>query len=189
MRDQTGAAALREHFLKSQCRSRQNAVRKNAGRPSEAMCPAVITDGERLVRIVVLINKQESHSNVPEMKHMVLRTADPQKCYESALEFLAAEYYQYSDEFTDQLTALFGPGEPLVEYLHTKGNCILEFDQTRQYFRLPCRVRNLPEESYFYQATYWHNRLFNPYMPPGVQVLAFQPDWGRTTMDQERPGI
>lgn len=183
MRYQTDESILRQHFLKYQCKTRQNAIRKNSGKPSQSMRPAVVVDDERLTRVVLLINKKQSHSNVPELKHMALRTVDPKQRYESALEFLAAEYYQYSEEFTDQLTALFGPSEPLVEYLDSKRSCILEFDQPRQYFNLPCRVRNLPVEDYLYQATYWHNCLFNPYMPPGVQVLEFQPDWTRATMD------
>jgi len=185
VRHQTAAWALRGHFLKWQCKARQNAIRKNAGKPSESMRPTVVVDDDKLTRIVVLINKLRENSKVPEMKHMVLRTPDPQKRYESGIEFLAAEYYQYQDEFTDVLTALFGPGEPLVEHLEKKGTCILEFSHTGQYFSLPCEVENLEEEDYLFQATYWHNQLFNPFMPPDVQVAAFRPDWSLAIADPE----
>lgn len=147
------------------------------------MCPEVIIDDEAMSRIVVLINKRQDQSRVPELKHMVLRTPDPKKRFESGLEFLAAEYYQYPDEFTDEITALFGPGEPLVEQLERQGKCLLEFSHTGQYFSLPCEVENLEMENYLYQATYWHNQLFNPYMPPEVQVVVFRPDWSIAIAD------
>jgi hypothetical protein len=28
-----------------------------------------------------------------------------------------------------------------------------------------------------YQASYWHNHLFNPNIPDGIRVLSFTPDW------------
>lgn len=177
VRHQTAASALREHFLKWQCKVRQNAVRKNAGKPSASMCSSVVVDHVTLIQVIFLINKHQHYSTVPEFRHMVLRTNDPKKRYDSGLEFLAAEYYQDKEEFTDHLTALFGPREPLVSYLDKHRTCTLEFNQTRQYFSLPCEVNNLDSTSYLYQATYWHNQLFNPFMPPGIQVVAFKPDW------------
>ncbi|MCS3903851.1 hypothetical protein J2T55_001883 [Methylohalomonas lacus] len=185
VRHQTAAQALRDHFMKWQCKARQNAVRKSSGKPSESMCPNLIAEDGVLRQIVALINKHESYSLVPELKHIVLRTQDPKKRYDSGLELLAAEYYQDRREFSDHLTALFGPEEPLVDYLAQQGSCVLEFDRTRQYYSLPCEVVNLDEEDYLFQATYWHNQLFNPYMPPEVQVLAFRPDWSRAVADPE----
>lgn len=185
VRHQTAALALRKHFLRWQCRARQNAVRRNAGKPSESMCPRIVVDERSLDQIILLINKHEHCSTVPEFKHMVLRTQDPKKRYDSGLEFLSADYYQDTGEFTDQLTALFGPDEPLVELLERQGACTLEFNQTQQYFSLPCEVNTVDTGSYLYQATYWHNQLFNPYMPPGAQVAAFMPDW---TLAVAEPG-
>ncbi len=37
-----------------------------------------------------------------------------------------------------------------------------------------------------FQATYWHNALFNPALPGGLRVLAFQPDWARA---EAEPGV
>ncbi len=177
VRHQLAASALRGHFLNWQCKARRNAVRKNAGKPSASMCSSIVVDNVTLIQIIFLINKHEHCSTVPEFRHMVLRTNDPKKRYDSGLEFLAADYYQDKEEFTDQLTALFGPTEPLVSYLDQHRNCTLEFNQTRQHFSLPCEVASLDPSSYLYQATYWHNQLFNPLMPPGIRVLAFKPDW------------
>lgn len=177
IRHQTAQAALRDQFLKWQCRARQNAVRMQNGRPSLPMQPRVIVEGRTLAQITVLINKREQYSMTPEFQHMVRRTQDPGRRLESALQLLAAEYFQRCEEFADHITALFGPKAPLVDYLVRVGRCTLEFAQPRQYYAIPCAVENLPEHQPAYQATYWHNRLFNPAMPPGVQVLAFSPDW------------
>jgi hypothetical protein len=38
-------------------------------------------------------------------------------------------------------------------------------------------VRLLAEADPLYQATFWHNKLFNPNLPGRVQVLSFAPDW------------
>lgn len=182
-RHQTAQAALRKQFLKWQCRARQNAVRKQSGRPSLPMCPRIVVESKALAQITILINKREQYSMTPEFRHMVRRTQDPQSRLESVLQLLAAEYFQNPDEFSDQMTALFGPGALLVDHLDRLGSCLLEFSQPRQYYALPCAVENLSERDPAYQATYWHNRLFNPAMPPGVQVLAFRPDWSTAKAD------
>ena len=44
-------------------------------------------------------------------------------------------------------------------------------------------MRNLPPEHPAFQATYWHNALFNPALPGSVRVLGFQPDWSRAEAD------
>jgi hypothetical protein len=183
IRHQTMQAAVRDQFLKWQCRARQNAVRTQDGRPSLPMRPRVIVEHKVLAQITVLINRREQYSMTPEFRHMVRRTHDPRSRFESALQMLAADYFQRPAEFSDQLTALFGPDTPLVDHLVRLGSCILEFAQPRQYYALPCAVEKLSEQDPAYQATYWHNCLFNPAMPPGVQVLAFKPDWATAKAD------
>ena len=39
-----------------------------------------------------------------------------------------------------------------------------------------------PEEPAF-EATFWHNRLFNPNLPGDVAILGFQPDWRSAQAD------
>ena len=34
-----------------------------------------------------------------------------------------------------------------------------------------------------YQASYWHNKLFNPAMPADIRILAFAPDWSSAEAD------
>jgi hypothetical protein len=57
------------------------------------------------------------------------------------------------------------------------GRCVLEFEQFTEAYRLPCTVSELPESHPFFQATYWHNHMFNPNLPPGLRILSLKPDW------------
>ncbi len=116
---------------------------------------------------------------------MASKTNDPAEYRDSALRFLAASYYQRPDEFSDELTALFGPRSGLSDRLLAAGRCVLAFEQYGQRYRLPCAVGDLPENDSAYQITYWHNSLFNPAIPGGVRILGFQPDW---TAAQATPG-
>lgn len=170
---------LRDHFLGWQCRIRQHAVRHEEGRPSAGMRPRVLIAGESLAQIVVLINKRESEEVTTEFRHIVFRTTDPAEQYKNAVRKLSEMYYQRPREFSDEVTALFGPTSSLVSRLVGAGHCELEFDFQRQYYRIPCKVALLAEHEPAFQATYWHNRLFNSAIPPGVQVLTFSPDWAR----------
>jgi len=179
VRLEPAAAALRDAFIGWQCRLRQLAVRQEGGRPSAGMRPRVLSPaGDELAAgIVVLIVPAEPEETIKLFRHQVLKTLDPAERWEKALEILAARYFQRPREFSDRLTALFPGGSALVDRLLAFGACRLEFAQYAQGYRLPCRVRALAEVDAFYQATYWHNRLFNPNPPPGARVLAFAPDW------------
>lgn len=173
------ARAARHDFLAWQCRIRQLSVRQSDGRPGPGLQPSVRlpADGVELGPIIVLIRKRASLPITAQFQHMVRRTRDPAERRESALRFLAAAYYQRPDEFSDQLTALFGPDSVIVYRLLQAGECRLDFEQYGQHFALNCRVDDLAEDDAAFQFTYWHNSLFNPAIPGGVRVLAFQPDW------------
>lgn len=178
-------AALRDHFLGWQCRLRQLSVRQAGGRPTAGMRPRVrLAEGsEVLAEIIVLILRKNPHDSTAQFRHMVRKTQDPIERYDSALNTLAAAYYQKPQEFSDQLTALFGPDSSLVDRLLGSGRCILEFEQYNQCYSLPCSLRDMPESDPAYQGTYWHNALFNPSLPAGVRILGFQPDWAHATAD------
>ncbi len=90
LRHQTAQLALRDQFLRWQCRARQNAVRMQEGRPSAAMQPRVIVAGQSLARITVVLNKRNQFTMTQELRHAVLRTHDPRSRFESALKLLAA---------------------------------------------------------------------------------------------------
>lgn len=173
------AAALRDDFLGWQCRIRQLSMRQGGGRPTPGMRPRVLTpQGEALSScIVVLIVEREPADSTALFRHQYLKTNDPIERYDKMLEILAGSYFQQPAKFADVLTASFGQESSVAERLLNHGRCILAFEQYAQAYRLPCGVAELATADDLYQATYWHNRMFNPNIPPGLRVLAFTPDW------------
>ena len=176
--DPVGQAARRE-FLGWQCRIRQLSVRQADGRPTSGMRPSVTltANGDTLGQIIVLIRKKNSQEVTAQFQHLVRKTRDPAERREGALRFLAAAYYQQPDEFSDELTALFGPGSALARRLVDAGRCRLDFAQFGQRYAMECRVRQLAKTDPGFAFTYWHASLFNPAIPGDAEILAFQPDW------------
>jgi hypothetical protein len=141
-------------------------------------------DSDRLLgSVIVLINKVDGKTFAKQFRHMVLKTQDPNERYDAALTMFSANYYQRSHEFSGTLTALFGPSSTIADRAVAGGSCTLEFNEYRQQYLLPCQVKALDEHDVLFQSTYWHNRLFNPNMPAGVRVLAFDPDWRNVYAD------
>ncbi len=173
-------AALRDHFIGWQCRVRQMAVRQNGGQPLPGMRPRVLDRaGEELSPgITTVIVKADPTADIAMFQQAYKRTQDPRDRYSRALEMLASYHYQKPKLFLDELTALFARDSALALRLLRDGRCVLEFDQFNQGYRIPCAVQDLSERDISYQATYWHNALFNPSLPPAPRILAFAPDWG-----------
>lgn len=179
-------AAFRASFLGWQCRLRQLSVRNAEGRPTSGMRPAVrVGAGPPLGQIVVLIVPSAPAESTAEFRHMVRRTNDPAERFKSALKTLAAHYYQYPQDFSERMTALFGPQSEIAQQLLAAGEASLRFEQYNQTYELPCHVSELPETDPHYQATYWHNSLFNPRIPPDARVLGFTPDWAHALADPQ----
>ena len=170
-------SVLRDHFLGWQCRVRQYSLRKEEGRPTSGMRPSLTIDDQPVGHISVLIVKQYSDDYTAQFRYMVQKTNDPAERYQSALDMLSSAYYQRAKEFSDELTALFGPNSPTAIRLINNGQAHLAFSEYNQSYLLPCKVRNLPTDSEGFQATYWHNKLFNPNLPGEVLIVGFQPDW------------
>lgn len=171
---------LRDHFLGWQCRVRQIAMRQDGGRPSAGMRPRVVdrTGRELSPALTVLLVPSEPAETIALFRFQVQRTPDPRDVYEKGLAILQADYFQRPREFSDRLTAVL-PASTLAATLTAARECILEFDQFRQSYRLPCAVHVLPNGDPARDLSVWHNRLFNPSLPDSVQVLAFTPDWAR----------
>ncbi|WP_374311271.1 hypothetical protein [Dongia sp.] len=176
------AALLREDFLHWQCRLRQMAMREGGGRPSAGMRPVIFSrdDAQVAGSTVVVLHKAEPDDATAFFRHQVLKTQDPVERWEKATEHMAAGYFQRYRDFDDTLTALFGPASSLVDQMLGHGKVYLDFAELSQRFRLLCKVTELTEHHPLYQATYWHNRMFNPNIPAGVRVVSFSPDWGRS---------
>ncbi len=177
--DERVRTATRNHFLGWQCRIRQIAMRSDEGRPSGGMMPRCVSmDGEEIVpALITLIVPVDSYESTAFFKHQVRKTVDPKSIYEKGLEFLQSTHFQNSSRFSDELTALFGPGSSVAAILLDRGECVLEFDQFNQTYSLPCSVRKLPSIDPAHEATLWHNRIFNPGTPSDVLILGFLPDW------------
>jgi hypothetical protein len=181
------ADALRDHFLGWQCRIRQIAMRQDGGRPSPGMRPRVLAaDGRELVSaLAVLIIPREPEESTTLFRFTVQKTNDAREIYERGLTYLQADYFQQPKTFSDTLTAVLAEGSTVAAALIRDAACVLEFDQFRQFYRLPCAVARLEPGDPVRETSIWHNRLFNPSLPDSAEVLAFQPDWANATA---RPG-
>jgi hypothetical protein len=173
------AQALRLEFIGWQCRVRQLAAREQGGRPTSGMCPRVSSDQQQTLSngIVTLLVESEPEHSTTQFRFEYLKTQDPHERYDKALQILQAGYFQEPRRFSDVLTALFGHDATLAGKLLELRRCVLEFEQFTQGYRLPCSVARLPATHRLYQATYWHNSLFNPHLPADVDILSFTPDW------------
>lgn len=174
---------VREHFLGWQCRVRQYSLRKEEGRPTSGMRPLLSIDDESFGHITVLIIKQYSEEYTAQFRYMVQKTNDPAERYQSAIQMLSSAYYQRAKEFSDEMTALFGPDTPTATRLINDGHAQLDFSEYNQSYRLTCTVKRLAPESDGFQATFWHNRLFNPDLPGDVVIVGFQPDWSTAQIE------
>lgn len=176
---QSACKALCREFIGWQCRLRQLAARQDGGRPSSGMRPRVMTqEGEELSPgIVTLILESEPEVSTELFRYEYLKTQDPNERFDKMLEILQSSYFQEPARFSDLMTALFGPGSTLAALLAAEDRCILQFEQYTQGYRIPCAVARLGVGHAFHRATYWHNRMFNPNLPAGVEILSFRPDW------------
>lgn len=176
-------AELCLRFLGWQCRVRQHAVRQQGGQPPRGIQASVTLRDEFAGQINTVLNKLEPDKVTAEFRFMVQKTNEPHKVYDNALKFLSEYYYQFPAEFDDRLTALFALDSDLAATLMDHGLCRLGFFQGNQRYTLTCNVQDLDQESAAYQATYWHNHLFNPNLPGVVRVLSFSPDWENSSAE------
>ena len=181
---------LKSQFLAWQCLVRQRAMRVGDGRPTPGMCPhlSLADGGSYSGQVTVLIIRIDAVEDVSQFRHMVQKTHDPADRYKAAVKYLSATYYQKAQEFSDEMTGLFSSEGLLARALCARGSCILEFGQFGSHYRLPCSVREIDEETDAFEATYWHNRLFNSRMPADVKILGFLPSWHEAVFEEVRSG-
>lgn len=182
---QADSTVLRDAFLKWQCLTRQIAVRQNQGLPDEAVTPAVLLKGktEAYDHIITVLSKTPQQSLLPELQHLVRRTLDPAQRRQKALELLSETYYQKPTSFSDILTATFPPQSPRAAVIRKADHCRLLFSGYGQSYQIECKIWALTKKNTLYQATFWHNLLFNPGLHPDTIVLGFEPDWTKSTSE------
>lgn len=180
---------LRDSFVGWQCRVRQHAMRMEGGRPPAGARARIEDDDGRPVAeaAILLLIKREPEDDTAQLRHLVTRTQDPAERYAKGLEFLASSYYQQARDFSDAMTGLFGAGSELALALLREGRCVLGFAQFQQRWRVPCTVTEAARDHPAWQATYWHNALFNPQIPPEIRVLLFKPKWVEASADPPPP--
>ena len=177
-------------FLRWQCRVRQMLMRNHDGRPNDGVMPELRVRNEQgaaeaLGHIMTVLNRLPEHSMVPEMQHISRRTFDPAQRRENALKMLCSTYYQKAQHFSDLLTASFGPDSEGALRIQRAKYASLTFDHFSQRVELRCKVWRLTQRNYYWQATFWHNGLFNPGAPSDAIVLGFEPDWSHSTAEPE----
>ena len=121
------------------------------------------------------------------MKHIAKKTNDSSQVRQDALKFFAEAYYQKPATFSDILTATFLPNSYGAAKIYGEKSCILQFEAYSQSFELKCKVWRLSKHHQLYQATWWHNKLFNPSLHPDTEVLGFEADWESSTANPDIP--
>ena len=164
-------------FISWQCRLRKQSMRELGGRPSEGMGAGVysIAGGDEQCRIQFLILRKDSEERTAEFRHIVRKTPDSSEWIKNGLRILAEYHYHDADQFGDRLTALFGLDSSVADALLQAGKCHLKFAEKSVDYAFDFDIEELAEDDDRYQATYWHNRLFNPTLPGRVRILAFSP--------------
>jgi len=164
-------------FIAWQCRLRKMSMREMGGKPSVGMSAGVysIKGGDEQSRLNFLIVKQEPQTVTSELRHIVRKIQDHRDWSKNGLRILAERHYQDNFNFSNQLAALFGLDSMVAEALAEAGQCHLKFKQDSIEYAFDFDVVSLDENDADYQATYWHNHLFNPALPGKVQVLGFNP--------------
>ncbi|MDX1402471.1 MAG: hypothetical protein R3245_11150 [Kiloniellales bacterium] len=185
VRLESAQAVIRNHFLGWQCRLRQHAMRHLQGQPSQGLCPDLLLRkaGKVFEGASVILVPRHPQTTIAELKHMVKKTHDPGQRYKSALTYFSASYYQDPSIFSDRMAALFGPSSSAATALLNEGQCELRFREKNQSYILPSEVREIPRNDPAWNATFWHNSLFNPNIPGNAVILGFTPDWALAEAD------
>jgi len=161
------------------------AMREDEGRPSPGMCPAVMSQTDELLseQMVVLLVPNEPAESTDYFKFQVQCSHDPNEIRKKGLTLLQSTHYQKARGFSDTMTALFVSQSKLADTLVAKQHCVLNFLQFNQSYSLPCKVQIASKSDPAFDATLWHNRLFNTQLPGDVTVLKFTPDWTKSVSE------
>jgi hypothetical protein len=166
-----------QSFISWQCRLRKMSMREFGGQPTAGMSAGVysVNGGEEQSRMNFLISRKNPQERTDEFRHIVRKSPDSNQWVKNGLLILAELHYHEDKEFDDRLTALFSLDSTLANALTEAGECHLKFTQDSIEHAFDFDVLSLNEDDELFQATYWHNRLFNPTLPGKVRVLGFKP--------------
>lgn len=176
--------ALKSHFIAWQCRIRQLAARDFGGQPMPAMRPRASTRKGIVIlpAMTVLLVPADPTASTAYFRFQMQRTNEPERVRQAGLGYLAGDFYQLPELFSDEMTAVFGPNSESAAALLKAEEVLLDFDQFSQTFRMFCKVRSL-RPGPARDSSLWQTRLFNPNIPNDATVLAFKPDWKNAAAD------
>ena len=171
-----------QSFISWQCRLRKMSMREQGGRPGPGMTAGIysINGGDEQSRMNFLIVRRDSAERTSEFRHIIRKTPDPSQWLKNGLRILAELHYHETNQFENQLTALFSLDSPTAYALLKAGQCRLRFAEGSIEHEFDFDARSLDQGDELFQATYWHNHLFNPALPGKVRVLGFNPRLGDT---------
>ncbi len=166
-----------QSFISWQCRLRKLSMREKGGRPSAGMSAGIhaVTDGDEQARMNFLINRRDTADRTSEFRHIIRKTHDSREWIKNGLRILAELHYHETDQFENELTGLFGDDSPTAYALLKAGQCKLRFAEGSIEHEFDFDLRSLDQDDELFQATYWHNHLFNSTLPGKVRILAFTP--------------
>lgn len=122
-----------------------------------------------------LILRRDSATRTDEFRHIVRKTPDSSQWVKNGLRILAELHYHETDQFLDTLTALFAVDSAMADAFVQARQCHLKFAEGSIDYGFDFEVAELAQGDEDFEATYWHNRLFNPTLPGKVRVLSFSP--------------
>jgi len=176
----------REEFLRWQCRLRQMAMREDGGRPSPGMTASVWLGGgiELIKAMNIVLVPEDPAESTAFFRFQIKKSHDPKQVLEKGLQFLQSTYYHHAPSFRDEMTALFANNSNAAAQLLEAGQCLLQFAQFNQVFKLVCTLRQLDAEEDGWQATYWHNNMFNANLPGNATIIGFTPNWEKSVVEE-----
>lgn len=150
-----------------------------------AMRPRVNAKNGQIItpEMTVLFVPKEPADSTAFFRFQVLKSNEEEAVREAALGFLAAEFFQLPERFSDEMTAVFGTQSELSRRLLAAKSVVLQFAQFSQRFEIPCKVRRLGADDPTRELSFWQARIFNANLPRDATVLGFQPDWRDATAD------
>ncbi|QIG50331.1 hypothetical protein G5V57_22940 [Nordella sp. HKS 07] len=180
---------LKSNFIAWQCRLRQMAMRDHGGTPMPGFRPQVASlMGEIIIpEMTILLVPNNPEESTAFFKFQLQKTNDHRQAFEAGLKYLAADFYQLPELFSDEITAVFAKGSATAARLVKFKTVLLDFEQYAQRYRLSCAVKRLAPRDISREASLWHNRLFNPNLGNDAEVLSFRPNW-KNAMAEPWPG-
>ena len=178
---------FQSHFIGWQCRLREYSLRNTNGRPSDGICPRVLTENydELNSSVILLLIPKNPIKSILQFRFISKKTNDPNERYKKAIQLLSSTFFQHIADFEGLMTGLFPKNSLTATNILNEKKIFLDFDYQKQSFKIYCSVDELKYEDIGYQFTYWHNFLFNSNMSPESRVLIFRPNWTNSVANPE----